>query len=128
MSLDSDMTSFLLGVMPPAPPNTTDVLSGLAGTGSVVDTGFDAVTGGGGGGGGTFDGFSTPVDSGMEANFSTIATSTLSTMDPFMASTYDKLKCGHFTLVEKKLHFTIDVAETCRFWSEGVLSLSLIHI
>ena len=39
-----------------------------------------------------------------------------------MATTYDKMRCGHFTLVDKKLHFTIDVAESCRFWSEGVIA------
>ncbi len=39
-----------------------------------------------------------------------------------MATTYEKLRCGHFTVVDSKLHFTGDVASPCRFWTEGVLS------
>ena len=42
--------------------------------------------------------------------------------NPIMASTKDKLKCGHFTEVERKLHFTTDVTQSCRFWTEGVIS------
>jgi hypothetical protein len=38
-----------------------------------------------------------------------------------MATTYEKLRCGHFTVVNNKLHFTGDVVGSCRFWTEGVL-------
>lgn len=41
---------------------------------------------------------------------------------PIMATTYEKLRCGHFTVVDNKLHFTGDVVGPCRFWTEGVLS------
>ena len=44
-----------------------------------------------------------------------------------MANAMLRQKCGHLTKVtgddgEYKLHWTMDVTQSCRFWTEGVVS------
>jgi hypothetical protein len=48
-----------------------------------------------------------------------------SPIDLWLSATNDRMACGHFTQVDDRMHFTRDVASTCQFWSEGVLSTSV---
>ena len=98
MSLDTDVTGFLLGVLEQPPMLSSNATTFLD---PIVSAGIeDAVSS------------STTTTTTTEAaavwglNL-TSSSSSPAAMDPFMASTYDKLKCGHFTVVDKKLHFTI---------------------
>ena len=34
-------------------------------------------------------------------------------------------KCGHYTRVGQRLHHTLDLQDSCRFWCEGVFSIGI---
>lgn len=54
-----------------------------------------------------------------------VSSQTNSLIDLWKTATNDKMACGHFTQINEKMHFTKDVASTCQFWSEGVLSIGI---
>lgn len=107
--------------------SSPDMLSGIAGLSSIAGGFDDAVLDGVVGVG--VEALDYPdyvMDPMFDSNFSTMPTLSspgTSPVDPFIAMTYDRLNCGHFTVLDNKLHFTSDATETCRFWTEGVLSL-----
>ncbi|TRY77068.1 hypothetical protein TCAL_00022 [Tigriopus californicus] len=129
MQLDSpEINNFFMNAMIPGMNDSSpDMLSGIAGLSSIAGGFDDAVLDGVVGVG--VEALDYPdyvMDPTFDSNFSTIPTLSspgTSPVDPFIAMTYDRLNCGHFTVLDKKLHFTTDVTETCRFWTEGVFSL-----
>ena len=104
MSLDTDVTGFLLGVL--ESPTAVTGNGTLAGGGAVplfdpiLGAGLEDVVS-------TSTAASAATTAAMLGNLTGSVATTPGLMDPFMASTYDKLRCGHFTVVDKKLQFTI---------------------
>lgn len=97
MSFETDMTGYLMGVLdaPPTAPNATLSLAGPA----AVDPLFGVAS----------EPSSTEaVTTSLAVNLTTLASNldlatSSAALDPFKA----KLRCGHFTVVDRKIRFTI---------------------